>query len=205
MSEADESGTTRIYLQKSSGAALERRLLSLRVPDVTRILDPESADAIAAEYDGAWGAARMVCASPEAWLVWVKTPKSHWPTEPQIEKIVQAGPRFGWTTFYPDGAKVFLSPAADEPAWRWLLTCQRERGEQSLNMERPDGEKVFISPAADEPVWRWLRTCQRESSEQSLNMEHQILARWWAAIQTPYLALLSAIGLRKRRSPLREL
>ena len=133
--EGDKTDTTRIYLQKSSAAVLERRLLNLRVPDVTRILDLESAEAIAAEYDGAWGAARVICASSEAWLVWVKTLKSHWPTEAQIEKILQAEPQFGWTMFYPDGGKVFIASAADEPAWRWLLTCQRESGEQSLNMQ----------------------------------------------------------------------
>jgi hypothetical protein len=42
MSGGDEADMTRIYLQKSSAVVLERRLLSLRVPDVARILDLES-------------------------------------------------------------------------------------------------------------------------------------------------------------------
>src|SRR6266496_199877 len=131
----DDTATTRIYLQKCSAAVLEHRLLSLRVPDPTRILDHEGSGAIAAEYDGAWGAARVIAVHPQAWLVWVKGPKSDWPTEADIEKTVETEPQFGWTTFYPNGAKAFITPPADEPAWRWLLTCERESGEQKLSVE----------------------------------------------------------------------
>lgn len=131
----DDTGRTRIYLQKCSAAALERRLLSLRMPDPNGILGPERSEAIAAEYDGPWGAARVVGVHPQAWLVWVKGPGSDWPTEADIEKAVKREPELGWATFYPAGGKSFMTRPADEPAWRWLLTCEREDGERKLGLE----------------------------------------------------------------------
>lgn len=124
----DDAGTSRLYLQKCSTSVLERRLLDLRIPDATRALSPERAQAVAAEYDGAWGAARLLAyAERGAWLVWVKRPESDWPTEQRIDEILEREPPVGWTSFYPDGGKSFVMPAADEIAWRSLLTSERER------------------------------------------------------------------------------
>lgn len=123
-----ECGTeaTRIYLQKCPAALLERRILGLRAPDPSRILDLDGAEAIAAEFDGAWGGARMVAAHPEACLVWVRPFGGRWPTEAEIKECAEKAQGFGWVVFYPGGGKSLVAPPVDEIAWRWLLTRERE-------------------------------------------------------------------------------
>jgi hypothetical protein len=120
-----------------SMAILERRLLSLRRPDGTNILDPPQANSIAAEYDGPWGALRVLAGQPEAWFVWVKPPSGDWPAQDQIEKILRTEHHFGWTTFHPDGGKSALAPPADEQTWRWSITCQREEIESARDAKAP--------------------------------------------------------------------
>jgi len=133
----DDKDAERIYVQKCSATILERCLLSLRVPDSSRILDLERAASIAAEYDGAWGAARAVAAHPQAWLVWVRRPEGDWPTEDQIDEILGEEQRFGWATTHlrGGGGKSYIVPHCDEPAWRWVLTGEREAGEERLKHE----------------------------------------------------------------------
>jgi hypothetical protein len=132
----DDEQTTRIYLQKCPATLLERRLLGLRAPDPTRVLEFERANTIAAEYDGAWGEARMVAAHPQAWLVWVRPPKGAWPTEAQVEESVRRAQGVGWVTFHPGNGKSFIAAPADEPTWRWLLTREREKAEEHLRGQR---------------------------------------------------------------------
>jgi hypothetical protein len=115
----------RIYLQKCAAPAIERRLLSLRKPDGSCILDLQRANAIAAEYDGPWGAARAVATHPQALLVWVKAPNAKWPTEAEIQKVLKMPLSFGWVIAHPGGGKSFVVPPMDEVGWRWLLTCER--------------------------------------------------------------------------------
>jgi hypothetical protein len=133
-----EYGTqaTRIYVQKCPVALLERRILSLRAPDPSRILDFDGAEAIAAEYDGAWGGARMVAANPEACLVWVRPFGGRWPTDAEIMECAEKAQGFGWTVFHPDGGKSLVVPPVDEIAWRWLLTRQREEAEEHMTSRR---------------------------------------------------------------------
>jgi hypothetical protein len=121
---------TRIYVHKCGRDILERRLLRLRSPDPVAILDPERTRIIAAEYDGPWGAARVLAAGKTAWLVLVKKPDVDWPTSDYLDDM---GRRIevGRVVFSKYG-RFFVVPAMDEPAWRWLITSERETSEQAI-------------------------------------------------------------------------
>jgi hypothetical protein len=125
-----QSGDGRTYLQKCSAAALDRHVLSLRPPDPANLLDPERANTIAVEYDGSWGAARIVLVAPGAWVLWVKGSDGQWPTDEDLDEVIEhQGHRPGAVTFHiRRGSRSFLIPPVDETAWRWLLANEREEG-----------------------------------------------------------------------------
>lgn len=112
-------------VQKCRGDVLEARLSSLRPPEATKILDPERANDVAGEHDGAWGGCRVLRARPEAWYVWVRPADQDWPTKEEIEQALKGPLMPGWTSFHPGGARSFVTLPCDEPAWRWLLTRRR--------------------------------------------------------------------------------
>jgi hypothetical protein len=121
---------TRIYVHKCGRDTLERRLPRLRSPDPAVILEPERTRIIAAEYDGTWGAARVLAANKAAWLVLVKEPDAAWPTSDYLDDMwrrIEPG-RVVFTKY----GRFFVMPAMDELAWRWFITSERETSEQAI-------------------------------------------------------------------------
>lgn len=119
-----------IYLQPCSASLLERRLLTLRVPDPEEILEFERANAIASEFDGEWGAVRIVAGHPQAWLIWNKWPDGDWPDDEKIEHILRTCTNTGWAAMHAGGGKSYVTQSLDEVAWRWLLENKREESEK---------------------------------------------------------------------------
>jgi hypothetical protein len=140
-----ENESSRIYLQTCSGRVLERRLLSLRLPPNEDLLEAEQAVSIAEEYDGAWGAARVLAATPQAWFLWIKRPEAEWPTNQKVSETLQGQHEFGWATTYADGSTSFITPVTDEIGWRWMLTCVRENAIQASQDNGFSGSTEIIS------------------------------------------------------------
>src|SRR5262245_17560980 len=123
------AGERRTYLQKCSAVVLERHVLGLRMPDPANIIDADRANMIATEYDGTWGGARVVMASAEAWLVWVRGRDGEWPTEEDLKELAAQRHRSGAVTFHiRRRSKAFAIPAVDGTAWHFLLSCERDEG-----------------------------------------------------------------------------
>ncbi|MDX2119580.1 MAG: hypothetical protein SF070_00800 [Gemmatimonadota bacterium] len=126
------------YLQRSPAGIVERRLLRLRPSDPLGLLTVEQANEIAVSCDGPWGQVRVVAGTADGWLVWSKRPADEWPTREQLETSLGNGMRFdqvGWTAngkYYP-----ILLP--DEPAWRWILTVEREEREAEAARQDREG------------------------------------------------------------------
>jgi len=109
------------YTERRSRDDLERRLLTWRHPDPDALLHPRAAHAIAEEYDGSWGSARLVAGSEYLWLIWVKPPGADNPTEAEIKQVLDGNPQLGWAAFMPNGAKALPAPHMDEKNWRFAL------------------------------------------------------------------------------------
>ena len=161
--------TVRIYVHRCSAPVLERRLLSLRIPDPSRILDLEQARSIAREYDGPWGAARVAAAHPGAWLIWVREPEGDWPADDQIHEILGTELRLGWTTYHLRlHGRSYLTLPCDEPAWRWILIREREQGEHTL------GQQPATAPEA--------------SCRDDVNERGAAIGGWWSRILRSFRA-----------------
>src|SRR5262249_21285089 len=108
---------------------LERHVLGLRMPDPANIIDADRANMIATEYDGTWGGARVVMASAEAWLGWVRGRGGEWPTEEDLKELAAQRHRAGAAAFHiRRRSKAFAIPAVDGTAWHFLLSCERDEG-----------------------------------------------------------------------------
>jgi hypothetical protein len=154
--------TDKFYAEICSAAVLERRLLSVRIPDPDRILDPERAAPMAIEYDGAWGGARLIAASPEVWAVWVRGANGAWPTQDQVHAFLNQELRFGWVCYHPNGDQSFITPPGDEIYWRWRLSHEREAGEQRLKYSPGKAESrspvdVTVQDGASAGWWPRIR------------------------------------------------
>jgi hypothetical protein len=113
-----------IYVERCRAEVLQRRLLAWRYPDPDALLGLEQAQAVASDFDGAWGAARVVAVAPTSWLVWVKPNDCEWPIESEIQEVIKRA-AMGWSTFTPGGSKSFLIPQLDEVQWRMVLDRTR--------------------------------------------------------------------------------
>lgn len=122
-----------IYLQCSPARVLRQCLATRRTPDPEGILEVEEIDRIAGEYDGEWGAARVLAVAPGAWFVWVKPVSSEWPGHEELKKETGKTLEFGWTRFHPDDSQSFAIPEMDEFAWRSTLERLRAQGEARLD------------------------------------------------------------------------
>jgi hypothetical protein len=116
-----------IYVEQCRANILLRRLLACRQSDPEALLDREQAQAIAQEFDGAWGAARLVGLSPDRWLIRVDTPDCEWPTKNEIPNAAERA------------AVIFPSPPLDEPQWRMVL--DRIRAEALLREKTLQSQK----------------------------------------------------------------
>jgi hypothetical protein len=137
-------GESLMYVERCPAETLQRRLVAWRHPDPDALLDPEQAEAVASEFDGAWGAARIVATAPDGWLIWINPPGCDWPSSSEIQEVTK-GAEFGWTTFRPDGSRSFVCPRLDELQWRMVLG--RIRAET-----RPREQSRFRS------LWRRFRS-----------------------------------------------
>ncbi len=123
----------RIYVQRCSTDTLRELLLRYRYPDPEAILTPDAMRAIAAEYDGDWGAARVLASAmndvgePIAWMVWVRPPDGEWPTSEAVSATMEREQSFGWTCFNPDGTYSLMIRPQDEIGWRAFLASTRRQ------------------------------------------------------------------------------
>jgi hypothetical protein len=115
----------RIYLQHCSSEVLTRCLGAHRPSDPEAILTIEQADRISAEFDGDWGAVRILAVAPGAWFVWVKPALADWPTPDEIGKQTGGGLELGWKRSHPEGSQSFAVREMDEFCWRQTLTRVR--------------------------------------------------------------------------------
>jgi len=120
-----ETRHDRLYLERCSAAMLERRLLACRMADPDAILSVPRANQIAAQYDGDWGALRVLAAQPAAWVLWTKPAAAAWPTKDRLDELLNGPMAFGWTAFHPGGQRSYVIVAQDEPNWRHLLEHER--------------------------------------------------------------------------------
>ena len=121
---SDGGAETRIYMHRCRREVLERRLLRLRRPDPAALMDPQQTRIIAAEYDGTWGAVRVLGATAAAWLVLVKEPSADWPADDELRDVARSM-QAGYAVFSKYGRFQAISPL-DERAWRWFITSERE-------------------------------------------------------------------------------
>jgi hypothetical protein len=136
-----------IYVERSGAEHLQRRLLAWRNPDPDALLDPERANAIAGEFDGSWGAMRVLAGTDEWWLLWVVPAGDPWPTEGEVRKAAEVA-RVGWTMFNPGGSRSFVSPRLDELQWRRLVDDARAQTRPRPATPRP---AAAPPPAAPQP------------------------------------------------------
>ena len=109
-----------MYVERCRAEVLQQRVLARRYPDPDALLDPEQAQAVAREFDGASGSVRIVATAPDRWLIWVNPPDCEWPTGSEIQKAAREA-ELGWSTFRPGGSESFASPPLDELQWRVVL------------------------------------------------------------------------------------
>jgi len=115
----------RTYMQCCSADVLRVILLRLRPPDPDAFLDMADAAAIAEEFDGDWGAARILAERyvderPVAWFLWIKTPDLDWPTREEIAAAT-SDIQYGWAIFHPNGAQSRVIAPQDAITWRAVL------------------------------------------------------------------------------------
>jgi hypothetical protein len=128
-------GESKIYLQKCSLDLVERRLTAMRPPDPASLLEPERLAEIAEEYDGDWGAARVVAWQKTVWFVWIKPADAEWPPEETIAETLKVPQQFGWAMWHPGGGKSMVVPAGDETYWRALLGAERDKARGTTKRE----------------------------------------------------------------------
>lgn len=117
----------RVYLQQCTADVLTACLAARRPSDPTAKLDIEQADRISGEYDGDWGAVRILAVAPGAWFVWVKPASADWPTKQEINQHTSGSLELGWSKNHPDGCRSFAVRELDEFCWR--QTLKRVRGD----------------------------------------------------------------------------